>query len=167
MAADESTTTVASATGDSSTTDTGRDDGASSAGADDELPEGAKKALAASRKAERDALKRASAAEAKAKEYEDRDKTDQQKQAEETAAAIADAADARAQLLRYEVASEKGLTANQAKRLVGSTKDELLKDADVLLADINPNATSFDGGARKPAKTGDMDALIRRQAGRT
>jgi hypothetical protein len=132
-----------------------------------EMPEGAKKALAASRKAEREAVKRAAAAEAKAREYEDRDKTEQQKLTEKAATAEADAAAARAQLLRYEVASEKGLTASQAKRLVGGTKDELLKDADVLLADINPNATNFDGGARKPAETGGMDALIRRQAGRT
>lgn len=35
-----------------------------------------------------------------------------------------------------EVANEKGLTPNQAKRLVGNTRDELLADADELLKDI-------------------------------
>lgn len=161
MAADESITTDADALVDSSIADTGRDGGDSEAG------DGLKKALAAERKSARDALKRASAAEAKAKEYEDRDKTTEQKQAEETAAAKADAAEARAKLERYEVAAEKGLTAAQARRLIGSTKQELLKDADVLLADLKLNAADFDGGAREAAKPGGMDALIRRQLGRT
>lgn len=37
---------------------------------------------------------------------------------------------------RAEVALEKGLTLSQAKRLVGSTRDEFTADADDLLADI-------------------------------
>jgi hypothetical protein len=37
---------------------------------------------------------------------------------------------------RYSVALDKGLTKAQARRLVGTTKDELLADADVLLADL-------------------------------
>lgn len=44
---------------------------------------------------------------------------------------------------RAEVALEKGLTASQAKRLVGSTKEEFAADADELLADL---------GDQKPAK---------------
>lgn len=40
---------------------------------------------------------------------------------------------ARAEVLRMTVASEKGLTAAQAKRLVGSTKEELEADAEELL----------------------------------
>lgn len=35
-----------------------------------------------------------------------------------------------------EVANEKGLTPTQAKRLVGNTREELLADADELIADI-------------------------------
>ena len=38
--------------------------------------------------------------------------------------------------LRAEVANAKGLTASQAKRLIGSTKEELEADADELLKDI-------------------------------
>ena len=38
--------------------------------------------------------------------------------------------------LRAEVANAKGLTPTQAKRLVGSTREELEADADELLADI-------------------------------
>lgn len=41
---------------------------------------------------------------------------------------------AEAQLLRYEVGTAKGLTSAQAKRLVGSTKEELEADADDLLS---------------------------------
>jgi hypothetical protein len=45
--------------------------------------------------------------------------------------------------MRAEVAAEKGLTAAQAKRLVGTTRDELLADADEFLALMPaPAATS-------------------------
>ncbi len=40
-----------------------------------------------------------------------------------------------AELLRRDIADEKGLTAAQAKRLVGSTREELLADADAFLAE--------------------------------
>lgn len=39
---------------------------------------------------------------------------------------------------RLAVALEKGLTATQAKRLVGTTREELEADADQLLADLGP-----------------------------
>lgn len=50
---------------------------------------------------------------------------------------------------RSEVALEKGLTASQAKRLVGSTKEEFAADADELLADLGPNKG---GGQKHDAK---------------
>lgn len=40
---------------------------------------------------------------------------------------------------RLEIALEKGLTKTQAKRLVGSTREELEADADELLADLAPS----------------------------
>lgn len=46
------------------------------------------------------------------------------------------AKDAEARALRAEVANAKGLTPTQAKRLIGSTREELEADADELLADI-------------------------------
>lgn len=46
------------------------------------------------------------------------------------------ARDSESRALRAEVANAKGLTPNQAKRLVGSTRDELEADADELLKDI-------------------------------
>jgi hypothetical protein len=39
---------------------------------------------------------------------------------------------------RLQVAMEKGLTPSQAKRLVGSTREELEADADELIADLKP-----------------------------
>jgi len=46
--------------------------------------------------------------------------------------------DAELRALRLEVAIEKGLTATQAKRLVGKTKDELSADADELVGSFKP-----------------------------
>lgn len=51
-----------------------------------------------------------------------------------------EAEELRAQLLRRDVADEKGLTAAQAKRLVGSTLEELLADADAFLAEAGGEA---------------------------
>lgn len=56
--------------------------------------------------------------------------------------------------LRAEVANAKGLTATQAKRLVGSTREELEADATELLADIgaqkkNNNVSPREGNQPK------------------
>jgi len=58
------------------------------------------------------------------------------------------AADAEARALRLEVAAEKGLTLAQAKRLVGSTKEELEADAAELLESFG--ASNGNGGGVKP-----------------
>lgn len=57
------------------------------------------------------------------------------------------AKDSEARALRAEVANAKGLTASQAKRLVGSTREELEADADELLKDIGAQKKQ---GARVP-----------------
>ena len=46
------------------------------------------------------------------------------------------AKDSEARAMRAEIANAKGLTPTQAKRLVGSTREELEADADELLKDI-------------------------------
>lgn len=114
---------------------------------DPELGDAGKRAIAAERKTARDEKKRADAAEARVKELEDKDKTDLDK-ARETATEQqkrADAAEARA--LRLEVATAKGLTPGQAKRLVGTTQEELEADADEILADL---PSSGSNGATRP-----------------
>jgi len=81
----------------------------------------------------RDRLKTAEEKAARLDELENANKSEQQR-AQEAAAALeqrATAAEQRA--LRLEVAADKGLTPGQAKRLVGSTLEELEADADELL----------------------------------
>lgn len=106
---------------------------------------GAKAAVAAERKARRDAEKAANDLRAKLKELEDRDKSESEKLAGKIAEAEKRATDAEARALRMEVASAKGLTAAQAKRLVGASQEELEADADELLS-------TFGDGDKTPSK---------------
>ena len=74
---------------------------------------------------------------AKASEFDksqEAQKTELQKAIDRATKTEGAAAEASLTALRYEVALEKGLTAVQAKRLVGKTKDELSADADELVA---------------------------------
>lgn len=101
----------------------------------------------------------------KLKEFEDRDKTDQQKLTERLTAAEAAAAASGLELARFRVAAKAGIPADLAGRLQGSNEEELTADAaslKTLLGDAT-SATSFDGGARTPAGAPrDMNDLIRR-----
>ena len=84
-------------------------------------------------------------------EIEDANKSEQEKLQERLAAAEQREADANARLLRAEVASEKGLTAKQAARLTGTTKEELAADADEFLADL---ADKYVPKTASPSDTG-------------
>jgi hypothetical protein len=98
----------------------------------DPLGDAGKKALAA----ERDARKAAEKELAKYRKAE-QDKADADKSESEKRAAAeqrAEAAEQRA--MRLEVAAEKGLTPAQAKRLVGTTRDEIEADADEIIRDF-------------------------------
>lgn len=75
----------------------------------------------------------------RAQELDEAQKTETQRATEALTAAEQRAVAAEAKLMRAEVAAEKGLTAAQAKRLVGGTREELLADADDYLASL-PNA---------------------------
>jgi hypothetical protein len=96
---------------------------------------------------ERDALK--TEAEAKAREGE----TAEQKLARENAelkaaveaATKGDGSDVAKENLRLKVAIEKGLNKDQLKRLIGNTEEELLKDADELLASFGSHGKSEEG----------------------
>lgn len=78
----------------------------------------------------------------KVQKYEDENKTESEKllSAKEAAEKRADEAEER--LMRAEVAAEKGLTAKQAKRLTGTTREELEADADELLAEFAPTKSA-------------------------
>jgi hypothetical protein len=84
------------------------------------------------RKHEKQAKENVDAAK-KLQEIEDANKSETQKLQDKAAESDKRAAEAEARALRLEVASEKGLTAKQASRLVGTTKEELEADADELL----------------------------------
>lgn len=93
---------------------------------------GAKKALEAERKARRDAERQLKDLQAQVKQREDQDKSESERLTERLAEAEkrAEAAESRAD--RFEVALEKGLDMTRAKRLTGSTREELEADADEL-----------------------------------
>lgn len=95
------------------------------------------------RKHEADAKKNAEAAK-RLQELEDAKKSDLEKLTEAQKAAETRAAEAEQRALRLEVAAEKGLTPTQAKRLIGTTKEELEADADDLLASFKSD--DDDGG---------------------
>lgn len=71
--------------------------------------------------------------EEKLSQYDEASKSDSERTSEKLTAAEKRAEEAESRLLRLEVAQEKGLTAAQAKRLVGTTREELDSDADELL----------------------------------
>lgn len=121
----------------------------------------AQKEIARKAKAERDAYA------AKIAEYEDRDKTEQQKLAERATQFERELQLERQAKMLLEVAVEKGLVGERAalaSRLQGNTKEELAADADALLALLaDRQETGFDGGARgTPPNAGGMDEHIRR-----
>jgi hypothetical protein len=75
-------------------------------------------------------------------------KSELQKATDRAARAEAQASDATLTALRLEVALEKGLTAVQAKRLVGKTKEELEADADELVASFKSDDGNGGGSTR-------------------
>lgn len=107
---------------------------------------------------------------------EEAQKTAEQKAAEARAAAERERDEARIELLRYKVALAKGLPADLAARLRGSTEEELSKDADELLKLVGKPASSarpvpdlksaaLPAGEQQIMSGKDVDAWIRRQAG--
>ncbi len=94
------------------------------------------------------------AAEAKTLKDAQLSETERTTKQRDDATARADAADHR--VLVLEVASAKGLTPAQAKRLQGKTKEELEADADDLLANFAPPADGTKDATtlrRRPAET--------------
>jgi hypothetical protein len=82
---------------------------------------------------------------AKFDELDQASKSEQERLTERLAAAEARAAEIEGRALRLEVAAENGLTPAQAKRLVGSTREELEADAKELLATFQPTKSEDDG----------------------
>lgn len=113
---------------------------------DEQLGEAGKKALADERAARKAAEKKLAAFEKAESDRADAQKTE----AERRAAAEAKAADAELRALRLEVAYDKGLTPAQAKRLVGTTREELEADAEEIRRDFPVTATPQTPAGPKP-----------------
>lgn len=101
------------------------------------------------------ASKADSEAAAKWRDYEAAQKPVQERLAEELAQTKAQAAEAAAKLLRYEIASAKGITGEATKLLKGTTQEELEAEADLLNALIanqsKPKTPLPDENQGKPA----------------
>lgn len=84
------------------------------------------------------------------------------------------ALDAEARLLRLEVGADVGLPASLASRLQGSTKEELLADAEELMKLVAPSKPSgkpkpnLKGGAKPSEDDGELSAaeIVKRAKGR-
>lgn len=101
------------------------------------LPQWARDQIAKARKDAAGYREKLRAAEPLAKRAQDADeasKTETQRLTEQAQANLARAEKAERELLRTSVAARKGLTPDQARRLVGATEEELDADADELLA---------------------------------
>lgn len=148
----------------------GDDPGADDTG-DEPLGEAGLKALHRERaavKAEREARQQL---EAKIQEFENAAKTDEEKKAdaaeaerkqyEETAAELAQA---KAMNLRYEVAAAKGIDMKLAARLSGESREDLEKDADALLDLIGtprqPQPDRSAGRGGEPVKPRSLNEAI-------
>lgn len=83
----------------------------------------------------------------KVKEFEDRDKSEQELASEKLSDLEKNLTVAQADAIRFEIALEKGLSKNQARRLVGNNRDELEADADELIADLG-----LDGDGAPPSR---------------
>lgn len=113
--------------------------------------------------------KRAKAAEPAAKKLADIEEASKS-ELEKAQAALAqvqkDAAEKEAAALRAQVALEKGLTPSQAKRLVGSSREELETDADELLADLkaskSPAAPTTEGQGKQGEPVGQTRQITSR-----
>lgn len=91
--------------------------------------------------------------EGKAGEYDkiqDEKKSDIQRETEAREAAEKKATELETRLLRMEVATEKGLTASQAKFLVGATKADLETAADELLSAFKSDKSTDDDRPGRP-----------------
>lgn len=154
---------MADATPDTTTPDTAQPDASATPTPEtptpDTLGDGGKKALDAERRARRDAERKAADFEAQVKAFEDADKSEAERAAEQIATLKAEAAAAKADALRSRIVAETGLPASLAKFLpAGGDEESLRADAADLLAATapkGPNVPAPDPAqGAKPNSTG-------------
>jgi hypothetical protein len=151
---DQASTTTADTTSKDNTKDTTKaGDGTSTAAVED--VSGLKSALETERRARRDAegrLKELEPLAKAAKDREDAEKSELTKASEALAFEREARTKAEAQLMKYEVGAEKNVPPKLMRFLHGSTKEEMEKAADALLAELGGGDGSANGGGRLPAK---------------
>jgi hypothetical protein len=130
--AQESTTTVETATVETTQ--------------QDDLGDAGKKALAQERAAKKAAEKQLTELTKRLQEMEDRDKTEAQKLADRAAAAEAELQTLRVESIRARVALTKGVPADLLEFLTASDEDSLSEQADRLLARLAPAAPGRPAG---------------------
>lgn len=117
--------------------------------------------LTKERRAAREAVRRADAAELKLRELDDAKKSDVDRANERATRAEERLAQVESRALRAEVAAAKGLPPNLAARLQGSTQEELEADADELLSVVGTPKTTTrrdpDQGRRDTPARGEAD----------
>lgn len=89
-------------------------------------------------------------------EIEEANKTEIEKAQARAEAAEKELSASRTDALRAQVALDKKLTPSQAKRLVGSTREELEADADELLADLKNTAPAAAASSEGQGKQGEQ-----------
>ncbi|MCM1011907.1 hypothetical protein [Brevibacterium sp. XM4083] len=104
----------------------------SNSGQGDDLGEGGLKALQSERDARKHAEKENADLKAKIQAFEDANKSQAEKDAEEREKLQKANTENASLVLKYQVAEAKGLSLSAAQRLKGSTKEELEADADEL-----------------------------------
>jgi hypothetical protein len=136
--------------GDENANDDGADGADANADGEDDKPlgENGEKALKAERARAKKLEAEHKAAMAELKKFQDASKSEQEKAADRAAGAEKRAEEAEQKLMRLEVAAAKGLSPAQAKRLVGSTVEELEADADELIESFG--STGNPAPQRKP-----------------
>lgn len=127
-------------------------------GDDNGLGDAGKRALDAERKARAAAEKALKDAQAKLREVDDAGKSDLERLQGQVADLTTKLGEASGRADRFEIAAAKGLSLAQARRLVGSSKDELEADADELRKDLG-----LDKDADKDDKGGETTKTSRPQ----
>jgi hypothetical protein len=115
--------------------------------------EGLKSALKTERDARKAGDKRVRELETRLSDFEDRDKTEAERLSARLTDAEGRATEAESQLLRLEIAAQRGLSAEAVALLRGDTREEIEAFADALSAFAKANEPmppGFDGGARAP-----------------
>jgi hypothetical protein len=119
------------------------------------LGDAGKKALDAERRAKVAEKKRADALEARLKEIEERDLSELDRAKKEAAAVAAELAEARAETTRYKIATQFGLTDEDAQYLVGSDEESMTALAKRLQAGYATQAAA-DASTPGPAPRPDL-----------